>query len=103
MYNYAAMQTHQVERTAVVVLLKEPVLALGLFVCDDLWLVPGVGSSLLLCHVMELLNLLLLLLLPGWTRSIQSGDGLEGTRYIDSTQGSPTIVSPPLNYWSLHI
>ena len=71
---YAIKATHQVECTAVVVLLKELVLALDLFVCDDLWLVPGVGSPLLLCHVVELIYFLLLLLLPGWTRSTQGGD-----------------------------
>ena len=80
MYNYTAIRAHQIEYTTVEVLLKELVLALGLFVSDVFWLVPGVGPSLLLCHVMQLLYLFLLLLLPGWTRKAVIDKTVQYTR-----------------------
>ena len=46
-----------------VVLLQELVLSLDLFVGDELWLIPEVGTALLLRHAVQLLNLLFLLLL----------------------------------------
>ena len=55
--------SHQVEDTTMVVLLKELVLSLDLFVGDELWLVPEVGTALLLRHTVQLLNLFSLLFL----------------------------------------
>lgn len=56
--------THQVESSAVVVLLEELVFPLDLLVGDDLGLVPEVSSALLLCHAVHFLNFFSLLLLP---------------------------------------
>ena len=88
------LPTHQIEDSSVVILLEELVFAFLLFVSDKLWIGSEQCTSFFFCHVVHLLQLLLLSLQPDTCTHIHTLSSSGAILHISDLSPLPLFPVP---------